>query len=157
VENRIVIDYIDELKKFGIANKAIEHPALQKVADVVAFLKVGLSDTMPTMVMVGDGTYYAFVIRGECKLDFKKIKTAIGVKDLRFATYAEFTNLTGLPIGAARVYIPNAQTIIDPKVLEKEYLIGGSGRFDCSIQYKTADLPKILGSKIVDIIKALSQ
>ena len=81
------------------------------------------------------------------------MKKAFHVKDLRMATSEEFTKLTGLSVGTARVYIPGVQTVLDTKVFEKEYATGGSGHFDCSIRVKTADLRKLPGSAVVDMSK----
>lgn len=142
-----VLDYSEELTALGIGNKIVEHPEMRIIKDVIDYLHLTYSNTLPTLIMKADDGFISIVFRGDCKVDFKKIKTQFGIKDLRMATPEEFTNLTELPIGAARVYIPNVhKTIIDKKVFEKEYLIGGSGSFSCSIEYKTSDLTKIPNS-----------
>ncbi len=150
---KTVLDYCKVLTDLGIENEIAEHPETKQISEVLNYLHLKFSDCVPTLIMKGDGCYHAIIIRGDCKIDFKKIKKALDINDLRFATPEEFTEFTGLPLGAARVYTPNAETLIDPKVLEKEYLFGGSGRFNCSIKYKTADLAKIAKSKIVDVTK----
>lgn len=91
------------------------------------------------------------VIRGDIRADFKKIKKTFGIKNLRMATPEEFTELTGLPVGTARVYNPGMRTILATQVFEKEYLTGGSGRFDCSIKVRTSDLRKIPDGAVADI------
>lgn len=146
-----VSQYCEELTKLGIGSEVVPHLETRKVAEVLSYLHLEFSDCVPTLIMRGDGRYLAIVIRGDTKADFKKIKEILGINDLRFATPEEFTEFTKLPLGAARVYTPNAETLIDSKVLEKEYLMGGSGAFNCSIKYKTSDLTKIPGSKIADI------
>ncbi|MBP9817632.1 tryptophan--tRNA ligase [Candidatus Shapirobacteria bacterium] len=47
--------------------------------------------------------------------------------------------------------ITGLQTLIDQKVLEKEFIYGGSGSLEVTIKYKSADLKKIPNSQIVDI------
>lgn len=142
-----VLDYSEELTKLGIENQIVEHPSMQAIRDVLDYLKLNFSDCLPTLVMKADDEFIALVFRGDCKVDFKKVKQDFNIKDLRMATKEEFTTLTGLPIGAARVYIPEVnKTIIDKKVFESDYLLGGSGSFSCSIKYKTSDLTKIPNS-----------
>lgn len=142
-----VLDYCEELTKLGIENKIVEHPEFKVIKDVIDYLRLTYSNTLPTLVMKTDAGFISIVFRGDCKIDFKKVKNQFNIKDLRMATPDEFTRLTRLPIGAARVYIPNVhKTIIDTKVFEKEYLTGGSGSFSCSIEHKTADLTKIPNS-----------
>ncbi len=148
-----VQDYCDSLTVLGIENTIVEHPASKAIAEVLHSLGLSFSDCVPTLIMKADDRFIAVVIRGDTKTDFKKIKKAFGMKDLRMATPEEFTNLTGLPLGTARIYTPGIQTILDTKVFEKEHLTGGSGRFDCSIRIKTADLTKIPNSTVADINK----
>ncbi len=153
--DRTVLDYCQELSGLGIGNEAYEHPELNKSLEVLNYFQKGISDSMPTLIMKGDGRFLAVVIRGDCKIDFKKVKKALRINDLRFASPEEFIQFTGLPVGAARVYTPGAETLIDLKVLDQEYLMGGSGRFDCTIKYKTSDLTKIPGSRVIDVTTKL--
>jgi prolyl-tRNA editing enzyme YbaK/EbsC (Cys-tRNA(Pro) deacylase) len=144
--------YSEQLSKSGIENEIVEHPALQAVKDVLEYLHLTFADCLPTLIMKADHDFIAVVFRGDCRADFKKIKKQFGIKDLRLATPEEFTELTGLPIGAARVYTPSVHTTyVDKKVFEKEYLMGGSGSFSCSIKYKTADLTKLPDIVVADI------
>ena len=153
MEEQNIRDYCDSLTTLGIENTALEHPASKEIAGVLNFLGLSFSDCVPTLIMKADHRFIAAVIRGDTRVDFKKIKKAFGIKDLRMATPEEFTDLTGLPLGTARVYTPGIQTIMDTKVFEKEYLTGGSGRFDCSIRVKTSDLIKVPDSVVADINK----
>jgi len=144
--------YSEELSKSGIEHEIVEHPPLKAVKDVLDSLHLTFADCLPTLIMKADHAFIAVVFRGDCRADFKKIKKQFAIKDLRLATAEEFTELTGLPIGAARVYTPSVQTTyIDKKVFEKEYLLGGSGSFSCSIKYKTADLTKLPDVLVADI------
>ena len=146
--------YSAELTSLGIENEIVEHPELRAIKDVLEYLRLTFSDCLPTLIMKADDSFMAVVFRGDCKVDFKKIKKQLGITDLRMATPDEFTQLTGLPIGAARVYTPNVdKTIIDAKVFEKVHLMGGSGSFSCSIKYKTSDLAKIPNSVTEDIVQ----
>lgn len=147
-----VTTYVNTLTEIGIENEVVEHPSLKAIKDVLDYLGLTFSDCLPTLIMRTDGEFIAVVFKGDNKVDFKKVKRDFGIKDLRMATPEEFKQLTGLPIGAARVYEPRVnKTIIDKKVFEKEYLTGGSGSFSCSIKYKTSDLEKIPNSTTADI------
>lgn len=149
--DQIVETYRQTLNKFGIATEILEHPNLKAIADVLKHLELTFSDCMPTLVMKADDTFVAIAIRGDCRADFKKIKKYLGVSDLRMATPEEFTKLTGLPIGAARVYIPGTKVLLDKKIFEKEFLASGSGNFDCSLKYKTEELKNLPDNEIVEI------
>lgn len=149
-----VRDYCTSLTELGIENEPLDHPASREIAGVLDSLGLSFSDCSPALIMKADDSFIGVVIRGDTRADFKKIKKAFNIKDLRMATPEEFTELTGgLPLGTARVYTPGVQTVLDTKVFEKEYLTGGSGRFDCSIRAKTSDLTKIPNSVVADVNK----
>ncbi len=144
--------YSEQLKNLGIENTILEHPASKNIDEVVNSLGITRSDSAATLVMQADGQFISVIRRDDTRLDLKKIKKLLNVEDLRIATHQEFSNLTGLQPGAATYCHPNVKkTLIDKKVLEKEYIVGGSGSFSSSIRHKTQDLTKIPGSKIVDI------
>lgn len=139
--------YSAELNSYKIDHQIVEHPELKTPPEVVAHLGLTLSDGLSTMIMRADNKYIAVIRRDDCRIDFKKIKQIIGA-NVRMATPDEFTTLTGLPLGAARVYNPGLTTYIDEKVFEKEFLIGGSGSFNCSIRYRTKDLLNIPDAQV---------
>lgn len=149
--DQLVRDYCDSLAELGIENAVLQHPPSKEISGVLASLGLSFADCVPTLIMRADGRFLAIVIRGDTRADFRKIKKLLGVRDLRMATPNELTELTGLPLGTARVYTRGVQTIIDTQVLEKEYLAGGSGRFDCSIRVRTSHLTKIPNSMVADV------
>lgn len=145
-----IIEYSNMLKTLSIAHEILEHPELKTPPQVCAYFGITLADGLSTMIMKTADEFVAVIRRDDCRIDFKKVKQAIS-KNIRMASPEEFTNVTGLPVGAARVYNPGMSTFVDQKVFEKEYLIGGSGSFTCSIKYNTHDLRNIPGAKIIDI------
>ena len=149
-----LVDYTVALCTLGIYCETIDHPSFSAIKDIIDYLHITLSETLPTLVLKADDSYLVVLIRGDCKIDFKKIKEKFNIKELRMATPDEFKQLTGLPLGAARVYIPKAdKTIIDKKVFEKEYLFGGSGNFTCTVKYRTSDLTNLPKSVVDSITK----
>lgn len=146
-----VLDYSDKLRKLGIAHTIIEHPLLKTSPDVMKHLNLPLSDALPTLIMKADSGFIAIVRRGGTQLDLKKLKKELGIKNLRMATPEEFVEITHVPVGAAQVYNSALKTVLDKKIFETDYLIGGSGSFTESIKYKTQDLKRIPNSSIVEI------
>lgn len=142
--------YSQSLTDMGIENEIVAHPDLKAISDVADYLGITLADTLPTMIMKADDRFLAIVRRGDSRLDFKKVKQAIS-KNIRMATAEEFTELTGLPLGTARVYTLGLKTYIDEQVFKKKYLMGGSGSFTCSVRYKTDDLRKLKDAEVVSV------
>ena len=152
MKDQKVLQYIEELKKLGINNKVIEHPYLKEVEDVLKYCNLTFADGASTLIYKVDDGYIAIIRRDDCKIDLKKLKKLAKTEILEMASDEEFSKLTGLIPGAARIYIPEVnKTYIDKKILEKEFVQAGSGNFTTSINYKTADLSKIPNSEIINI------
>lgn len=122
-------------------------------AEVQSYCGLTLSEGLSTMIIKTENEFIAVLRRDDCKIDFDKLKKAIGSKKIRMATAEEFIELTNLPLGAAQVYNSGLKTFIDKKIFEKEYLNGGSGSFTHTVQYKAEDLNKIPQSVVVEITK----
>jgi tryptophanyl-tRNA synthetase len=146
-----VKDYSDQLKKLGIRHTIVEHPMLVTVEDVLKYFKMSYNQGSSSMLLKSDNCYVVAVRRDDCKLDLKKIKKVLKSDSLRIATKEEFTEVTHLPVGAARSYIPGIMSLIDQKVMEIPEIQSGTGSFTSSIRYRTEDLVKIPQSQLVDI------
>ena len=150
MNNKIVSDYSQKLKELGIEHSFIEHPSLVEVIDVMIFINRPVDESSATLVMKADEKYIAFIRRGDTELNIPKIKLMLDIKSLKIASPAEFIKLTGLPSGAAH-FLTGLNTFIDKKVLEKEFIYGGSGSLEITTKYKTSNLNKIPNSSVVDI------
>lgn len=149
---QLVIEYSDQLKKLGIEHKIVEHSTSRDIDEILGYLGLTRSQSAATIIMKADNYFVSVIRRDDCKLNFSKIKSFLNVNDLRIATDQEFKEITGLNPGTAIYYNKNIDTVlVDKKVLETKYSFGGSGSFSCSINYRTSDLHKIPGSKIVDV------
>jgi len=123
--------------------------------EVQAYLGETIADCVATLVMKADDTFIAILKKGDSHLNFKKIKKLLHVGNLRFASKEEFEQKTGLPFGAARVYLPGIDTYIDQHVFDQQYLNGGTGSFTCTFKYNTATLKNIPNYTVVDITDSI--
>lgn len=146
--------YCALLRKLNISHEVVEHPPVQQhYSEALEWLNITLADCLPTLIMKADDRLIALVSRGDCRVDFKKIKKLRRLKNLRLATPEEFAQVTGVPIGTARPYEPGvAETLLEQKIFEKGFLMGGSGSFAHGIWYKTADLKRIPNHVIVEAV-----
>ena len=149
--NQDIQNFSNQLKELEIRHEIVEHEQFSDYKDFLFGISATLADCCPILIMVADNNKVAIIKRGDCKLDFSKIKNLLGVKDLRLATKQEFTELTHLPVGAARILIPGIKFLLDRKLFEKEYLYGGAGSFTVSFKYKSKDFKKIPDSVVCDI------
>lgn len=156
--DRIISNYLKQLKDLGIDHYTVDHPLLKTVEDVLAFCKLVYSDGASTLVFKADDEYVEIIRRDDCKIDMNKLRSLTGAKQIRMATPVEFTEATGLEPGTARVYLSQIKKIfIDKLILEKEYVQTGSGSFTTSIRCRTSDLHKLPNSQIVEIAIILNK
>jgi prolyl-tRNA editing enzyme YbaK/EbsC (Cys-tRNA(Pro) deacylase) len=144
--------YCTLLRQLNITHEVVEHPPVQHhYSEALEWLKLTLADCLPTLVMKADDRFITLVSRADCRLDFKKVKKQLRLKNLRLATPEEFASLTEVPMGTARPYEPGAAgALLEQKIFEKEFLMGGSGSFAHGIWYKTADLTHIPNYTIIE-------
>jgi tryptophanyl-tRNA synthetase len=150
-------EYSDQLNQLGIRHSIVEHPILVSVEDVLKYFKMSYDQGASSMLMKADDNFVMVVRRDDCKLDFHKIRMLLNVKSLRIANENEFKEITKLPIGAARSYIPGIPTYIDKLIFQKNEVQSGSGSFTSSVRYQTQDLIKIPNSKIVDVVQSTKE
>jgi prolyl-tRNA editing enzyme YbaK/EbsC (Cys-tRNA(Pro) deacylase) len=146
--------YCALLRQLNIEHEVVEHPPVQQhYSEALDWLNITLADCLPTLVMKADDRFITVVSRGDCRVDFKKLKKQLRLKNLRLATTEEFASLIEVPVGTARPYEPGvAETLLEQKIFEKPFLMGGSGSFAHGIWYKTADLIHIPNSTIIEAI-----
>lgn len=144
-------NFSNQLKQLGIRHEIIEHEEFSDYRDFLSGISATLADCCPILIMIADGKKIALIKRGDCKLNFAKIKKILNAKDLRLANKQELEELTHLPVGAARVLIPGTQFLLDQKLFEKEYLYGGAGSFTVTFKYKSEDFKKIPDNVVCDI------
>ncbi len=148
-------EYSQTLNQLGIEHTVFEHPAMIDPNEVQAYLHETIADCVATLVMKADDRFIAILKKGDSHLNFKKIKKLLHVGNLRFASKEEFEQKTGLPFGAARVYLPGIDTYIDQHVFDQEYLNGGTGSFTCTFKYKTVTFKNIPNYTVVDITDSI--
>ena len=85
------------------------------------------------------------IVDGESRVDLNKLAKIFG--KVRLATPEEVKQITGFEVGAVPPVGVEAKTIVDPKVLENKFVIGGGGRMD--------RLSKLSPEKIVEYQKAI--
>lgn len=85
------------------------------------------------------------IVDGESKVDLNKLEKMFG--KVRLATPEEVKQITGFEVGALPPVGIKVKTIVDRKVLENEFVIGGGGRID--------RLSKLNPRKIVEYQKAI--
>jgi len=108
-----------------------------------------------TLVVKKGDEYLVVIARGDRKIDYKKASKALG-HSITLASPLEVRNLTGLEPGALTPIhgaVKRLRVILDPALLEHEYILCGAGAFNRLYKVKTRDLVAYLKPEVIDIFK----
>jgi len=121
--------------------------------DVVRYAKDEINpDEICKTIIVKDKkeNKYAFLLKGNQKIDFSKVKEVIGSK-ASIVSYEDLKKATGTEPGAVCPFLLEMPVFVDKRVFETEKIHFGSGDHLFGIEIKTEDLEKIIKFQIVDV------
>jgi Ala-tRNA(Pro) deacylase len=88
------------LKQHGVSFEVLRHQPVFTSEEAAAGRGVALSTGAKALICKVDNRFVMFVIPADRKLDSKRVRQALGIWALRFATPDELRELTGLTPGA---------------------------------------------------------
>jgi len=89
------------------------------------------------------------IVDGESRVDLEKLGRRFG--RTRLASPREVKRLTGYEVGELPPIGVPVKTIVDPKVLEKSYVIGGGGAIDRLIKIDPKKIVEVQKAEVIDI------
>ncbi len=108
------------------------------------------------LVKTRKGEYLSLIVRGDRRIDNDKLSAYLG-SEVRMATADEVLNVLKVPPGAVSPLLSSVSVlrrVVDPKILEKEYIVCGGGSLRTLVKIVTEDLIKFLNNpEIVDVFK----
>lgn len=125
-------------KVINLAQKAFT------VADVVD-AGIRRDEVVKTLIVrAGDGSFVALALRGDDRVDFKKVRRLFGSKT-ELAKPEEVLRVVGVPIGAVCPVLVGIPLYIDAKVMNLENVHMGSGDLMHGLEMELSDLLKAVG------------
>lgn len=108
------------------------------------------SQIIKSMLLVSEkeGVILA-IVDGRSRVDLEKLSQRFG--RIRLATPSEVKEFTGYEIGALPPIGLPIKTIIDPYVLEKEYVVGGGGAVDKLIKIDPKKILEVQKAEVMEI------
>jgi len=102
-----------------------------------------------SIVLMSRKTPLLIILDGESKVSFKKLKKILG--KVRLAKPEEVRKFTNYEIGSVPPVGVSMRTIIDKKVMENDYVLGGGGSFNKLIKINPKKIAKHQNAEILDI------
>lgn len=133
-----IISFLDS---HGISYDLVEHEAVFTSEQAAAVRGFSLHQGAKALLLKGDGKYLLCVLPGDHKLDTKKVKKMLGIKDIRFARPEEVVEVMGCEIGACYPFgnLIAVPMYVDKALSENEVISFNPGVHTKSIKMKYED------------------
>ncbi len=148
----------DLLDHEGAVYRLIEHPP-EGHTEVIAKIRGNrIEQSIKSIVMQvrlnrKENVYCLANVPGDCRIDFKGIKSHFNADSVAFAAREKAQELTGCVIGAIPPFSFNGQlqVLADPLIQQNEEVVFNAGRLDRSIMMRLDDYLRIAKPQLVQI------
>lgn len=143
------------LAREGLRARVLGMPAnTHTAADAARALGTDLAHIAKSLLAhLADGRFVLCILRGDTRLDRRKLCRAAGAKRMTLATADEVLAVTGYPVGAVPPF-PLATEVpvyIDRNVPAIDVVYCGGGEVDALVEVSTAELVRASRGRIVDL------
>lgn len=144
---------ISLLNKNNIRYEELEHEPIYTTEDAAMVKGLSLESGAKSILLKAKNDYILVVVSGSDRIDSKKLKKILSIKDLRFASPAEVKDKMGCIIGACFPFgsIINIQTYMDEHLLKHSTISFSPGAHDKSIKLLLSDYLLIENPQVVDV------
>jgi len=114
--------------------------------------KVDVEQIVKSIVLVDSNDAPLLVILpAKNRISYRKIKTFLGVKDVRLANEREVLAYSGYPVGGVPPFNLLRRALVDQEVLKNPTAIAGGGDINKLVELHTKDIIEILKPTITDL------
>ena len=110
---------------------------------------VSKKQVIKSLVIVSESGPLLVIVDGESRISMSKLEKKFG--KCRFAKPKEVKEITGYEVGGVPPVGVPLKTVIDPKVLENEYVIGGGGTTERLLRIKPEKIAEYQKAEILDV------
>jgi Ala-tRNA(Pro) deacylase len=145
------------LERAGIDFDVLEHTRTERAADEAAALGIDAEEVAKTLVLVAASGNVRAVLPASERIDLHKVAGVLGVgaKKVQLATeddlardYADFELGAVPPFGGRE-----DQVLVDDRLAGRDSVVVEAGSHNRSVRLKTADLVRLAGAQVVDILR----
>lgn len=139
------------LDQAGADYEILTHPGAVLTAEEGVQRGMGdLAEMAPTLILETEKGYIAAIISGATRLSFKKIKKALGLKNVSLASPEVVLRETGAAVGSVSLVNPGLTTIVDMRVEGLRAVFGGCGIPHHTLRISPRDLIQVTQANVFD-------
>ena len=109
-----------------------------------------LPEMAPAFILATKIGFMTAVIPGDRRLSYKKIKKALGLRDVSLASPDMIFELTGTRPGTVPPVNPGLPTLVDERLTAQEFVYAGCGAAQYTLKIHPPDLVRITGASVFD-------
>jgi len=122
---------------------------VKTVKQAVRETKSAPKQIIKSLIFISEKEPLLVIVDGDSKVSLEKLKNIFG--DVRLAKPKEVKELTGYEVGGIPPVGIALRTIVDPKVLENDYVIGGGGSIDKLMKISPKKIVEHQRAEIIDV------
>ena len=151
--------YEEKLKNYIIENsiqaeQLVFNESCHSVEEAANVVGTSPDDFVKNICMIdNDDNLIVAIVKGEHRASTSRVGKALNIDAPRTANESEIIEKTGFPCGGVPSFGYKATFIIDPKVMEKEFVYTGGGSPYSLVKIATKELQKINSGLILRIRK----
>lgn len=145
-------EIISKLDKLGIKYQTFEHEPVYTSEQAAKIRNTPIEQGAKALVMFADKKPLLTVISAPLKVNSKKLKAILKIKDLRMATPEEVKSLTGLEIGCIPPFgsVLKLPTYVEKSLSQQKQIVFNAGLHTRSISLSYSDFVEIERPQIED-------
>lgn len=148
-----------KLDEEDISYKILEHAPV-RTSEEAAIIRghtreEGMERGAKAMIIRSEGEFYQFVLPGNKKLNFRKIKAILKTQSASLATPEEVEKAIGCTPGAVPPFgnLFGIKTYVDESLLENDEIDFNAGKHTISITMNVKDWMKVVGPEAVSVVQ----
>ena len=149
--------YEQKLKQYLQSEKiSAEHlsfaQSCHSVAEAARAVKGSPDEFVKNVCLVDNkGNLVVAIVKGEDRVDRKKVARVLQVERVRMATAQEILERTGYPCGGTPSFGFRAVFFIDERVMEKHVVYTGGGSEQSLVRIAPEELQRVNKGRVVDV------
>ena len=146
---------ISLLEQSGVEFHCFEHEPVRTSEQAAAVRGTALERGAKALVLEAGDALILAVISAASKVDFKRLKTALGTKRVQMASPEKVSEATGCEPGGVPPFgnLFSLRVILDPSLLQHEWIDFNAGERTRSVEMRADDYVRLAGAEIVEFAK----
>ena len=148
-------EFEKKLKQYLFSNKIdakqyVFNTICHSVQEAAVTANISPEDIVKSICMISsNGNLIVAIVKGENRASTSRVAKALNIEAPRIATPEEILQKSGYICGGVPSFGYNAIFLIDPKVMEKEFVYTGGGSPYSLVKISTKELQRINKGQIV--------